>query len=54
MADQWKSGEPERDGEVSSPIETDEVRGRADEEADEFEDEEDLDEEEDDEESTTF
>jgi len=53
MADQWKDGDPETDGEVSSGVESEEVRGRADEEPDEFDDEEDLDEEED-EESTTF
>jgi hypothetical protein len=53
MADQWKNEDPDSDSEVSGAIESDEVRGRADEddEADEF-DEEDLDDEED--ESTTF
>jgi hypothetical protein len=56
MAEQWKKEDPDSDSEVSGAIETDEVRGRADEDADEADefDEEDLDDEEDDEENTTF
>ena len=52
MADQWKN--PPSDEDVDEPIENEELRGRADEQDDDFvADEEDLDEEED-EESTTF
>jgi hypothetical protein len=45
MADQWKSPAPDDDSNVR--MDPEDVRGRADEDDDDFEDEEDLDEEED-------